>query len=389
MNPPRKLLLLAGTRPEVIKQAPLFFAAQAGSEWDCRICFTGQHRDLGTQMLGDLGLTADHHLELMRPGQRPADFLGSAVVAVADLLRAERPSWLAVQGDTTTALAGALAGFYERVPVLHVEAGLRTHNLNLPFPEEGHRQLISRVASAHAAPTADTAAMLRAENILADRILVCGNTGIDCLLRVVRQQQAAGSRPASIPADLVREVEHRAATGFAAPLILVTMHRRESFGAPLAGMCRALARVARENPAALFVLPVHLNPEVQGAVQAGLGSLENVQLIAPQSFTAFAWLMQRATLLVTDSGGLQEEGPALGKPVLILREVTERPEAVRCGSARLIGCSEPAVHAEVTRLLTDAAAYRQMAVPRFPYGDGTSAIQILAWLGSLRPAATP
>lgn len=381
----RNLLLLAGTRPEIIKQAPLRFAADLRDDWNCRLCFTGQHRDLGRQMLSDLGLCADSHLALMQPDQRPPDFLGAAVTAVAALLREERPDWLAVQGDTTTALAGALAAFYERIPVLHVEAGLRTHNLNLPFPEEGHRQLISRVASAHAAPTAGAAAQLRAENIPAERILVCGNTGIDCLLHVVRQQKRFPAHPATIPPALVQEAARRSATGLESPLVLVTLHRRESFGAPLAGMCRALSRVARENPRALFVLPVHPNPEVQSTIRAGLGALPNFCLVAPQPFTAFAWLLQHSTLLVTDSGGLQEEGPALGKPVLILREVTERPEAVRCGGARLIGCQEQPVYAAITSLLTDAEAYRAMAVPRFPYGDGTAAHQILAWLGTLPP----
>ena len=382
MTAPRKLLLLAGTRPEIIKQAPLHFAAEGNPAWDCRICFTGQHRELGLQMLGDLGLVADRQLALMQPGQRPADFLGSAVAAIGAVLREERPAWVAVQGDTTTALAGALAGFYERVPVLHVEAGLRTHNLDLPFPEEGHRQLIARIASAHAAPTAEAATMLRRENIPAGRILVCGNTGIDCLLRIVRRQQAGGAVPADVPAGLAGEAQRRHGN-IGEPLILVTMHRRESFGPPLAGMCRALAQVAREHPSALFALPVHPNPAVQASVQAGLGLLPNFRLIAPQSFTAFTWLMQRSVLLITDSGGLQEEGPALGKPVLVLREVTERPEAVAAGGARLIGCKEQAVYDAVTQLLVDPDAYRAMAVPRFPYGDGTAAEKILPWLAQL------
>jgi UDP-N-acetylglucosamine 2-epimerase (non-hydrolysing) len=380
VKPRRTLFLVVGTRPEIIKQAPLYFAAEQQG-WRCVVCFTGQHRDLGRQMLNDLGVRADHELDLMQPAQTPADFLGVAVPAIAALLRRQRPDWVAVQGDTTTALAGALAGFYEKVPVLHVEAGLRTYNLRLPFPEEGHRQLIARLATAHAAPTAEAANALRREGIAADAILTCGNTGIDCLLRTVAMlRRHSGRLPRTLPPALAAQLAARDPRDEATPVVLVTMHRRESFGPALAGMCRAFRRLARKHPTACLVWPVHPNPAVRGPVHRLLGKLRNVHLIEPQPFTAFAWLLERCTFIATDSGGLQEEGPALGKPVLILREVTERPEAVACGSAELVGCGERAIYAAAMRLLEDRAVYRAMAIPRFPYGDGTAAVKIITWL---------
>lgn len=381
MTSARKLLLVVGTRPEVIKQAPLYFSAIQGGAWKPSVCFTGQHRELGLQMLGDLGLPVDTDLDLMRPDQTPADFLGSAVPALAGLIRRERPAWVAVQGDTTTALAGAIAGFYEKTPVLHVEAGLRTRNLALPFPEEGHRQLVSRLAAAHAAPTPGAAEELKREGTDPGTVLVCGNTGIDCLLRVIAALRSRGEGPpAALPAALAAALVRENPASPDAHVVLVTLHRRESFGEPLAGMCRALRRLAHENPAAVFILPVHPNPAVRDTIRGILGGLGNLHLIDPQPYTAFAWLLDRCTFVVTDSGGLQEEGPALGKPVLVLRDVTERPEAVACGAAELVGCGEQAIHAAATRMLRDRDAYLLRAVPRFPYGDGTAADKILAWL---------
>ena len=378
MSSPRTLLVIAGTRPEIIKQAPLHWAAQSRPDWRSVFALSGQHRELGEQTTSDLGLKPDHNLDLMRPGQSPSDFLGLALPSIARLITETKPDWLAVQGDTTTALAGALAGFYARVPVLHVEAGLRTHNLALPFPEEGHRQLITRVTSAHAAPTQAAVDMLLREAVPSDRILMCGNTGIDCLLRTVEKLRGQATPPAGLPA---------AASAWSGPnrpaLVLVTLHRRESFGATLEGMCRALARVASDFPKVAFALPVHPNPAVGQVIHAALGSLPNVHLLPALPYTTCVWLMERASFIVTDSGGLQEEGPTLGKPVLVLRDVTERPEAVTCGSALLLGCDEANILATLTRFLARPESWQDMAQPRFPYGDGQAAPRILDWLANL------
>lgn len=338
---------------------------------------------MGLQMLGDLGVKVDYDLDLMRSDQTPAYFLGSAVPALSGLLRKLRPDWVAVQGDTTSALAGAIAGFYEKTPVLHVEAGLRTYNLRLPFPEEGHRQLISRLATAHAAPTAEAAAALRREGTLDEAVLTCGNTGIDSLLRTVGAlRRRPDYLPPTLAAGLAAALAGRDPLSEATPVVLVTMHRRESFGKTLAGMCRAILRLAKEVPSSLLILPVHPNPAVSEIVRGLLGRQDNLHLIDPQPYTAFAWLLDKCTFVATDSGGLQEEGPALGKPVLVLRDLTERPEAVECGSAQLVGCGEEAIYSAAMRLLRDRSVYGHMAVPRFPYGDGSAAIKILSWLAS-------
>lgn len=377
MSSSKTLVILAGTRPEIIKQVPLLWAAAASDRWNARFVATGQHRDLGEQILSDLGVTVDRSLNLMTAAQSPTEFLGHALQAIGPLLAELRPDWVAVQGDTTTALAGAIAAFYARVPVLHVEAGLRTHNLSLPFPEEGHRQLITRVTSAHAAPTETAAAMLRQENVPARQIRVTGNTGIDCLLRTASRLNQAPTAPSGLPAEL-RKLDQ---TGDA-PLVFVTMHRRESFGAPLRGMCSALARAADQFPQAQFVLPVHPNPAVREIICTQLAGRPNFHLVEPLAYTHCVWLMNRASFIVTDSGGLQEEGPALGKPVLVLRDVTERPEAVECGAALLIGCAEEQVYTAVARFLAEPDSWLDMAAPRFPYGDGNAAPRILEWLES-------
>lgn len=380
MSSNRTLLVIAGTRPEIIKQAPLKWAAENRPDWRSIFALSGQHRELGEQTANDLGITPDHNLDLMRPGQSPSDFLGLALPALSRLIAETQPTWVAVQGDTTTALAGALAGFYARVPVLHVEAGLRTHNLALPFPEEGHRQLITRVSNAHAAPTRAAFDMLTSEAVPNDRILQSGNTGIDCLLRTVAKMREQSTPPAGLPAAAVDwSGKDRPA------LVLVTLHRRESFGSTLEGMCRALARAANDFPEVIFTLPVHPNPAVGQVIHAALGKHPNVYLLPALPYTTCVWLMERCSFIVTDSGGLQEEGPALGKPVLVLRDVTERPEAVACGSAALLGCEEAAIYATLYRFLAEPESWREMAVPRFPYGDGQAAVRILDWLARFSP----
>jgi UDP-N-acetylglucosamine 2-epimerase len=383
---PVKLLLIAGTRPELIKQAPLSFAAAEDGRWQCRLCFTGQHTDMGQQILEDLRLSVDQPLEAMPSGQAPEAFLGATVTALGRLFRRERPDWVAVQGDTTSALAGALAAFYEKVPIVHIEAGLRTYDPLLPFPEEVHRQLISRLALAHAAPTRRTAENLLREGVAPGRILECGNTGIDCLLRVVGRQREEISTPPDLPTAVLAAARVPPGERWAHPLVLVTLHRRESFGGTMQAMCRAIRRLACAHPHAILLLPVHPNPRVRDTVRAGLAGLPNVVLSGPLGYSTFAWLLDRCAFVMTDSGGIQEEAPALGKPVLVLRDVTERPEAVACGAAELVGCNEETIVAAGTRLLGDRAHYERMATPRFPFGDGQAARRILDWLPSLGAA---
>ena len=378
MSRRQKLIIVAGTRPEIIKQAPLQFAAAAHPGWEAIFCFSGQHRDMGHQAFGELGLTPDVSLDLMRPGQTPDGFLGAALPAISALIRQQRPDWIAVQGDTTTALAGALAGFYERTPVVHIEAGLRTYNAALPFPEEIHRQLITRLATAHTAPTERCRQALLRELVPAANIFLSGNTGIDCLLRVIAQ--TPGDKADQIDALFARIAGRR--------LVLVTMHRRESFGTVMTGMCRAINRLAHQFPDSVFLLPVHHNPAVKATVEAQLAAISNVILTPPLGYRVFSKLLARAYLAITDSGGIQEEAPALGVPVLVMRDVTERPEAVECGGALLAGCSEDTIHALAARLLGNSSAHAAMAVRRFPYGNGHAGPKTLDWLAA-RPAGAP
>lgn len=380
MSTPRTLLVIAGTRPEIIKQAPLVFAARHDPRWRCIVCFSGQHADMGRQILADLSLTADCELNLMRPGATPDAFLGAAVPALRQVMEQHRPDWVAVQGDTTTALAGAIAAFYARIPAVHIEAGLRTYQRDLPFPEEIHRQLITRVACAHAAPTDVTAGNLHREGIPPAAVLTAGNTGIDCLLQVTSRQRLEGYVPSDLPPDVIAAAGAPCADRWERPLVLVTLHRRESIGESMRGMCRAIRRVAAQCSRATFLLPVHLNPEVRAIVRSELASESNVLLTEPLGYPTFAWLLDRCAFVLTDSGGIQEEAPALGKPVLVLRDVTERPEAIACGAAELVGCREEQIVTSALRLLEDRAAYTRMAVPRFPYGDGRASERILDWL---------
>ncbi len=378
MNRLQTLLIVAGTRPEIIKQAPLQFAAADHPGWRAHFCFSGQHREMGQQAFTELGLTPDFSLDLMQPGQTPDNFLGAAVPAISTLIRRQRPDWVAVQGDTTTALAGALAAFYERTPVIHIEAGLRTYQAALPFPEEIHRQLITRLATAHTAPTVRCQAALLRELVPPANIHLSGNTGIDSLLRII-------ARPPGEAAPLLAELTDRIA---GRRLVLVTMHRRESFGEIMHGMCRAVRRLADRFPETAFLLPVHHNPAVQAIVNAELAAAPNIILTAPLGYAVFSKLLAGAHLVLTDSGGIQEEAPTLGIPVLVLRDVTERPEAIESGGAILVGCAENQIYDHALNLLIDPVAHARMAVRRFPYGDGHAATRTLDWLAT-RPPGPP
>jgi len=360
----RKILFIFGTRPEAIKLCPVVRFLRANAAFLTRVCVTAQHREMLDQVLEAFGVAPDHDLGLMLPGQTLFQSTSRIVAGLESVLAAERPDMVLVQGDTTTTFCGALSAFYRQIPVGHVEAGLRTGDMNQPFPEEMNRVLTSRLASLHFAATTGAADNLLAEGVAKDRVVVTGNTGIDAVL-FVRGALAAGT----LRGDEWPRLDP------ARKLILVTAHRRESFGEGFERICRAIARLALRDDIQI-VYPVHANPNVQAPVNRSLANLDNVLLVEPLSYVPFVDLMTRAHILLTDSGGVQEEGPSLGKPVLVMREKTERPEAVAAGTARLVGTSEDRIVGEVERLLDDPDEYARMARVHNPYGDGRASERV-------------
>ena len=371
-----KIMLVFGTRPEAIKMAPIYHALTASNDFEPLVCVTGQHRQMLDQFMSAFEMTAHFDLDIMRPGQDLFDVVASSLKGLRDVVSQARPDALLVQGDTATALAGAMGGFFLHVPVGHVEAGLRTYDLQAPFPEEGNRAMLSRVASCHFAPTTRSRDNLLRENIPANRIWVTGNTVIDALFwmrdRIAGRQEWGESfagASAAIRSD--------------SPLVLVTGHRRENFGAGFESICRGIDLLAQRNPEAEFVYPVHLNPNVQEPVRRLLGTRPNVHLIAPLDYPPFVHLMNRADIILTDSGGIQEEAPALGKPVLVMRDTTERPEAVEAGTVLLVGTTTGRIVEQTEALLHDRDLYNTMSQAHHPYGDGQAAGRILAALKNL------
>ena len=364
--------MFVGTRPEAIKMVPLVHALRASPELEPVLVSTGQHREMLRQVLDLFGLVPDHDLDVMAADQTLGRLAGRLAERIDALLAELRPDYCLVQGDTTSTLFGALASFYRGIPVGHVEAGLRSHDLAAPFPEEGNRKMVTCVADLHFAPTGTNRANLLREGVAAERVLVTGNTVIDALhLELGRQErEGAGTRiRRGLEALLGPEWWSR-------PYVLITGHRRESFGRGFDEICAALAELARRHPEHRFVYPVHLNPNVQRPVHAELGGLANVVLVPPQGYSEFVALMRDCRLLLTDSGGVQEEAPALGKPVLVMRDTTERPEGVEAGSARLVGARRAPIVEGVTRLIEDREAYERMARAVNPYGDGRAAERI-------------
>lgn len=365
-----KMLVVFGTRPEAIKLAPVIRELQARSH-DCRlqtlICVTGQHREMLDQVLSLFGLTSDFDLNVMTHNQSPSQVAAMVLANLEPVLRAEKPDWVVVQGDTTTTMAAALAAFMARVRVVHVEAGLRTWDKGQPFPEEMNRRVVSVVADLHCAPTEWARQNLLREGVPEQRIRVTGNTVIDAL-HWVRAQ----------PFDLGTLRLDATAFEPGRKLILVTAHRRENFGVPLENVCAALRELAASQEHRVHVVyPVHLNPNVSQPVHHLLGDVPNITLLEPLDYLPLVHLLQRAYLVLTDSGGLQEEAPGLGVPVLVLRDVTERPEAVEAGTARLVGTDTQSIVVAVQQLLTDAQVYQQMARAVNPYGDGRAARRIV------------
>ncbi|MBU7589884.1 MAG: UDP-N-acetylglucosamine 2-epimerase (non-hydrolyzing) [Sphingopyxis terrae] len=364
----RKILIVFGTRPEAIKMAPVVQALAADPAIDARVCVTAQHRQMLDQVLELFSIRPEYDLDIMRPGQGLYDITSNVLLELRPVLEAFRPEVVLVHGDTTTTLAASLAAYYQQIAVGHVEAGLRTGNIYSPWPEEVNRKVAGAIATLHFAPTEKAAANLRAEGVPNDRIWVTGNTVIDSLQHAVELIRTQPQRE--------RELAERFNLDPTKRLILVTGHRRESFGDGFERICIALARLAQRQDVEI-VYPVHLNPNVKGPVEANLGSLANVHLLAPQDYLPFVYLMDRSTIIITDSGGVQEEAPSLGKPVLVMRDTTERPEAVEAGTVRLVGTDVEAILSEASLLLDDPEAYAAMSRAHNPYGDGKAAGRIL------------
>ena len=363
-----KLLTVFGTRPEAIKMAPVVRQLTEDPRFEAAICVTAQHREMLDQVLNLFSITPDFDLDIMREGQNLADITCAILKQLGPVIERFRPQRILVHGDTTTTLTASLAAYYHKVPVGHVEAGLRTGNIYSPWPEEINRCVAGVIGDLHFAPTDSSRDNLLREGKAADSVFVTGNTVIDALLYIVErlEQDPALARAAAAGLPTIEAGRK---------LVLVTGHRRESFGEGFEQICRALATLAQRDDVAV-VYPVHLNPNVQEPVHRILGDYPNIHLIEPQEYLSFVYLMKASYLVLTDSGGIQEEAPTLGKPVLVMREVTERPEAVTVGTVRLVGTDSEKIVATATTLLDDEAAYRQMSFAHNPYGDGRARYRI-------------
>ena len=368
-----KLLFFFGTRPEAIKLSPLVKELKKyGELFDVKVCVSAQHREMLDQVLGFFDIKPDSDLDVMKPNQNLYEILNKSITGIRDVMIQCRPDYLIVQGDTTTTFAGALGAYYEKVKVAHIEAGLRSFDKYAPFPEEMNRRLTSHIADLHFAPTEKAKQNLLKESVLEDKIFVVGNTGIDalflCLDRVERK------KPSDFPA--------LGSINFDRKIILVTGHRRESFGKPFENICQALKKLA-QNDSVEVVYPVHLNPNIRRPVFEILNNLPNIHLIDPLDYLSFVYLMNRSYLIITDSGGIQEEAPSLGKPVLVMRDVTERVEGIEAGTARIVGTDQEAITKATFSLLENRGEYERMARAINPYGDGTSCAKIRQVLSKL------
>nr|WP_154601412.1 MULTISPECIES: UDP-N-acetylglucosamine 2-epimerase (non-hydrolyzing) [Providencia] len=370
-----KVLTVFGTRPEAIKMAPLVHALADDADFEAKVCVTAQHREMLDQVLNLFEITPDYDLNIMKPGQDLTDITCRILEGLKAVFADFQPDVVLVHGDTATTMATSLAAFYHRIPVGHVEAGLRTGNLYSPWPEEGNRKIAGHLAQYHFAPTENSRQNLLNESIPDSHISVTGNTVIDALLWV--KEKVMGNQ--NMMAELAGNYP------FIDPnkkMLLVTGHRRESFGGGFERICHALADIAQAHPDVQVVYPVHLNPNVSEPVKRILHGIDNIILISPQEYLPFVYLMNHAYLILTDSGGIQEEAPSLGKPVLVMRDTTERPEAVDAGTVRLVGTDTQTIVNEVNRLLTDEAEYHEMSRAHNPYGDGHACQRILAALKS-------
>ncbi len=373
-----KLLVVFGTRPEAIKMAPLLLRLQQEKGFDTKVCVTGQHREMLDQVLDVFGITPDYALQVMTHNQDLFALTAKIITAMRDVMTKERPALVLVHGDTTTTFAAALSAFYAHIPVGHVEAGLRTGDLEAPFPEEANRVLTSHLATLHFAPTDKAKLNLLHEGIAPERIWVTGNTVVDALLWM----------QSYLNSNNVSQWENTFGSAWKAiqknqQLVLITGHRRENFGEGFQNICAAIRQLAQEHQDWAFVYPVHLNPNVREPVYQRLGGIPNVHLLEPLPYAPFVYLMTKCTLIITDSGGIQEEAPSLGKPVLVMRERTERPEAIEAGCIQLVGTDTKTIVDETTRIMSDPLLYKEMSHARNPYGDGLAAERIVSVLKKL------
>jgi UDP-N-acetylglucosamine 2-epimerase (non-hydrolysing) len=373
MNMPMKrILILFGTRPEAIKLAPIIKALKETTSCGVKICVTAQHREMLDQVLSAFDIRPEYDLNIMRQDQELAQLTCGAIDKVSEVLIREEPDWVVVQGDTTTTFASALASFYLRIPVAHIEAGLRSGTMEAPWPEELNRKLTSVIARLHFAPTEPAKQNLLREGCDESRVFVTGNTVIDALFMVLKRIDT----DSNLRARLQEQFEY---VDQSRRLVLVTGHRRESFGRGFENICKALIALSRRTDVQI-VYPLHLNPNVKEPVLRILGNIPHIHLVEPLEYVPFVYLMRRSYVIITDSGGIQEEAPSLGKPVLVMRDRTERPEAVDAGSARLVGTDSNRIEREAAVLLDDISEYRKMVIPVNPYGNGDAAKKIVGYL---------
>lgn len=369
-------LIVFGTRPEAIKMAPLVKKFIEREDFITKVCVTAQHREMLDQVLAFFEITPDYDLDVMRPNQNLFTLTASIIEGMKPVLDEVQPDFVYVHGDTTTSTAAGIAGFYSGAKVCHVEAGLRTYNRQYPFPEEFNRQLTGKIAEYHFAPTQGSKNNLLKENTQEENILVTGNTVIDALLY--------GVDKVNVPGFLDPEIEQlKKLLDFNKKIVLVTGHRRENHGDGLHNICTALKTIATRHPEVQIVYPVHLNPNVKGPVHKLLGGIDSIFLVQPLAYAAFIWLMEKSYLIITDSGGIQEEAPSLGKPVLVTRDTTERPEAVTEGTVLLVGTDTDKIVNHAEKLLTNTSLYKTMSTLHNPYGDGTASEKIINYIKAL------
>lgn len=366
----KKVLTVFGTRPEAIKMAPLVYALSIDERFESRVCVTAQHREMLDQVLELFEITPDYDLNIMKAGQTLNDVTAKILLELKPVLQEFKPDVVLVHGDTATTFAASLAAYYEQIAVGHVEAGLRTGNIYSPWPEEANRRLTGALASYHFAPTLTSKENLLKENIDESKVYVTGNTVIDALLMIKEKIATDNDLKSTLAAQFPFLDENK-------KLILVTGHRRESFGGGFERICESLAITAKKHPEVQIVYPMHLNPNVREPVNRILSAIDNVVLVEPQQYLPFIYLMNRSNIILTDSGGIQEEAPSLGKPVLVMRDTTERPEAVVAGTVKLVGTNVQQITRELDILLTDEAEYKAMSVAHNPYGDGQACQRIL------------
>ena len=384
----KSVMLTFGTRPEAIKMAPLVREFQKYPEkFKTTVCVTGQHRQMLDQVLDIFGIIPDYDLNIMRSGQDLYDVTARVLTGMRDILTGNAPDMVLVHGDTTTSTAAALAAFYRQIPVGHIEAGLRTHNIYSPWPEEMNRQLTGRIASWHFSPTPLSRENLLRENIPGERILVTGNTVIDALYMVVERINTDHNLRKSLEKGLLQAGYDTSRLEEGRRLVLITGHRRENFGTGFINICEAIKELTRRFPEVDFVYPMHLNPNVRQPIHKVFGDslqgLGNMFFIEPLEYLSFVLLMERSCLVLTDSGGIQEEAPGLGKPVLVMRDTTERPEAVEAGTVRLVGTDYGRITSEVSTLLNDSTAYDSMSKAVNPYGDGQACPRIVGFIDKI------